>query len=94
MIKRCPIMSKQTESHSKVYCFGNECALWDEAREQCCILTQALAAVGKPSGRPNISQQAEYVYSITPAPVVAPNNSSDWIKLNPCRIDCSLEKGV
>ena len=49
MIKRCPIMSKQNESHSKIYCFESECAFWDEEREQCCIKTIAFAAAGKPS---------------------------------------------
>ena len=59
MTKRCPIMSKQTESHSKVYCFKNECALWDESRGQCCILTQALAAVTDPLDK--IREQAMYI---------------------------------
>ena len=59
MIKRCPIMSKQNESHSKIYCFENECALWDEKGEQCCFKTQALAAAADSLDR--IREQAMYI---------------------------------
>lgn len=61
MTKRCPIMSKQTESHSKVYCFKNECALWDESRGQCCIKSAMIAAADKKNGGPNSTAQAYYV---------------------------------
>lgn len=42
MTKRCPIMSKQNESHSKIYCFESECALWDEEMNMCCIKLMAI----------------------------------------------------
>lgn len=48
MIKNCPFISYQI-SIGSVYCMENECSLWDEKRNQCCILTQALAAADKPS---------------------------------------------
>lgn len=89
MIKRCPIMSKQTASHSRVFCFENECAFWDEERSQCCILTQALAAADKPPVTPVITQPA-----VTTTPAVTLNSSGDWVNPNPYRIDCALEKGV
>ena len=41
-------MSKQTESHSKVFCFENECAFWDEEMNMCCIKSAAIAVAGKP----------------------------------------------
>ena len=84
MTKRCPIMSKQNESHSKIYCFENECAFWDEEREQCCILTQALAAEGKAPVTPVIMQPA-----VTTTPAVVPNGTGDWVDPNPYRINCS-----
>ena len=83
MIKRCPIMSKQNESHSKIYCIEKECAWWDEERGQCCILTQALAAAVKPPVTPVIMQPA-----VTTTPAVTLNNSGDWVNPNPYRIDC------
>ena len=94
MIKYCPIISYQKQYSDERNCMEEACAFWDEERGQCCILTQALAAAGKPSGEPNISRQAEYVYGITTSPAVVPNNSGDWVNPTPYRIDCSLEKGV
>ena len=94
MIKYCPIMSFHKEYHNEEMCMEEICGLWDEGKEQCCLKSAALAAAAKPSGGSNISQQAEYVYGITPTPAVIPNSSGDWVKSHPYRIDCSLEKGV
>ena len=94
MTKYCPIMSRRERAYrGEEVCLKDVCALWDEEREQCCFKTQALAAAAKPSGGSNISQQAEYVYSITPAPAVTLNSSGDWVNPNPYRIDCALERG-
>ena len=88
MTKRCPIMSKQTDSHSKVYCFENECAFWDEEREQCCIKSAMIAAAAEPPVTPVIMQPA-----VTTTPAVTLNSSGDWVNPNPYRIDCVLEGG-
>ena len=91
MIKRCPIMSKQNESLSKIYCFEKECAFWDEEREQCCIKSLVIAIAGKKDGgASDISLQAEYVYPISTTPVVSPNSSGNPINPNPYTITCNL----
>lgn len=61
MIKRCPIMSKQTESHSKVYCFENECAFWDEEMKMCCIKSAMIAVAAKKDGGSGSTAQAYYI---------------------------------
>ena len=61
MIKRCPIMSKQNESHSKIYCFENECAVWDEEMKMCCIKSGMIAVAGKISGNSSPTAQAYYI---------------------------------
>ena len=61
MAKRCPIMSKQAECRSKVYCFESECAFWDEEREQCCIKSAMIAAADEKNGGPNSTAQAYYI---------------------------------
>ena len=59
MIKYCPIMSFQKEYNSEERCMDEACALWDEAGNQCCFKTQALAAAADPLDR--IREQAMYV---------------------------------
>ena len=61
MTKRCPIMSKQTESHSKIFCFENECAFWDEEMNMCCIKSAAIAVAGKKTGGASPTAQAYYI---------------------------------
>lgn len=61
MIKRCPIMSKQNESHSKVYCFENECAFWDEEMKMCCIKSGMIAVADKKNGGSSPTAQAYYI---------------------------------
>ena len=39
----CPLMSRQY-NYDLVYCKGDECAWYDEKREQCCIKGLGLAA--------------------------------------------------
>lgn len=60
MIK-CPIMSKQNESHSKIYCFEDECAFWDEEMKMCCIKSAALAIAGNKGGGSSPTAQAYYI---------------------------------
>ena len=86
MTKTCPIMSFRKSEWEEIFCLGEECAFWDEEKEQCCLKTQALAATGSPSG---VLRQAEYVYpAFTTTPAVTPNNSGDWVNPNSYRIDC------
>ena len=83
MTKRCPIMSKQNESHSKIYCFENECAFWDEEQGQCCIKSTALAVAGNKGGNTPLPQatyeQAQYI-----PPTAMPNPNIN----NPYTIIC------
>ena len=58
----CPLMSRQY-NYDLVYCKGDECAWYDEKREQCCIQTQALAAARF------ADYNAPYKVSLTPATV-------------------------
>lgn len=83
MTKRCPIISNREKSWGEEDCLKGNCALWDEERGQCCILTQALAAAGKSPATPVIMQPA-----VTTTPAVTLNNSGDWVNPNPYRIDC------
>lgn len=83
MTKRCPIISNREKSWGEEDCLKGNCAWWDEERGQCCILTQALAAAGKPPVTPVIMQPA-----VTTTPAVTLNNSGDWVNPNPYRIDC------
>ena len=79
MTKRCPIMSKQNESHSKIYCFENECAFWDEEQGQCCIKSAALAVAGNKGGSTPLPhatyEQAQY---IPPTAIPNPNINSPY----------------
>lgn len=84
MIKYCPIISFQKEYSSKERCMEDVCGFWDEARKQCCILTQALAAVDKAPVTPVIMQPA-----VTTIPAVTLNSSGDY----PYKIDYALERG-
>ena len=61
MINRqmCPFMSYQRQHHNEEFCAKEYCALWDEARNQCCFKTQALAAAADPLDK--IREQAMYV---------------------------------
>lgn len=59
MIKYCPIMSFRQQSSDGIYCMGISCELWDEIGNQCCLKTQALAAVADPLDR--VREQAMYV---------------------------------
>ena len=61
MTKRCPIMSKQNESHSKIYCFESECAFWDEEMRMCCIKSAMIAVAGKTSGGSSPTAQSYYI---------------------------------
>ena len=61
MTKRCPIMSKQNENHSKIYCFENECAFWDEEMKMCCIKSAAFAVAGNKGGGSSSTAQAYYI---------------------------------
>lgn len=61
MTKRCPIMSKQNESQSKIYCFENECAFWDEEMKMCCIKSAMIAVAGKKDGGSSSTAQAYYI---------------------------------
>lgn len=61
MTKRCPIMSKQNENHSKIYCFENECAFWDEEMKMCCIKSAMIAVAGNKSGGSSPTAQAYYI---------------------------------
>ena len=47
MTKYCPIISYRKNNWDNIFCMGQECALWDEKREQCCFKTQALAEVSR-----------------------------------------------
>jgi hypothetical protein len=85
MTKTCPIMSFRKSEWEEIFCLGEECAFWDEEKEQCCFKTMALAAAGKTY---DVSRQAEYVYPINTTPAIVPNSSGDWISPNPYRVDC------
>lgn len=61
MTKRCPIMSKQNESQSKIYCFENECAFWDEEMKMCCIKSAMIAVAGNKDGGSSSTAQAYYI---------------------------------
>lgn len=83
MTKRCPIMSKQNESHSKIYCFESECAFWDEEKNMCCIKSAAIAAADKSS----VSVNPCFV---SPSPAMVPNTTGDWhlsTSSNPYRVE-------
>ena len=87
MTKRCPIMSKQNESSSKVYCFESECALWDEEKNMCCIKSAAIAAAGKPP----VSVSPGFV---SPSPAMVPDLTGDWhlsTSSNPYRIEGQID---
>lgn len=40
MIKFCPFMTYREEG-CRVYCFEEECGLYDKTKKQCCIKTMA-----------------------------------------------------
>lgn len=87
MTKRCPIMSKQTESHSKVYCFEKECAFWDEEMNMCCIKSAMIAVAGKKDGGTSSTAQAYY---IPPSSYCQTNAISDTeVHFKPPAIDTS-----
>ena len=88
MTKTCPIMSYRKDNWNDIFCMEQDCALWDEERNQCCILTQALAAAAEPPIIPVIMQP-----SVHTTPAVIPNSTGDWVKPDPYRIDCALERG-
>jgi hypothetical protein len=54
-------MSKQNESHSKIYCFENECAFWDEEMKMCCIKSAMIAGADKKNGGSSPTAQAYYI---------------------------------
>ena len=86
MIKYCPIMSFQKEHNYEENCMEEACAFWDEEKEQCCLKSAALAVAGRKSGGPgSIPLQAEYVY--TSPSVHTPNDTGNWAKPTPYRID-------
>ena len=86
MTKRCPIMSKQNESHSKIYCFENECAWWDEKMKMCCIKSAMIAVAGKKDGGSgSIPLQAGYVY---PTRAIISSGSGDWVNPHTYTITC------
>jgi hypothetical protein len=86
MIKYCPFMSFRTEKIEGIYCMDDSCALYDEERRQCCMLTQALAAAAKPSVTPVVFQP-----SVHTAPAVVPNGTGDWVEPNPYTITCETK---
>lgn len=77
MTKRCPIMSKQNESHSKIYCFENECAFWDEEMKMCCIKSAAIATAGNKSGGSSAPVYVEHTYNYT-SPSIMPSHSNPY----------------
>ena len=79
-------MSFRDEHYEEIFCGEKECAWWDEERGQCCILTQALAAAGKPSVAPVIMQP-----SVHTTPPITLNSSGDWVNPNPYRVDCEYK---
>ena len=87
MIKYCPIMNFRDEHYEEIFCGEKECAWWDEVRSQCCILTQALAAAGKPSVTPVVFQP-----NVQTTPAIVPNSSGDWEAPNPYKITCNNSK--
>lgn len=89
MTKCCPIMSYRKDNWNNIYCSEKECAWWDEAKEQCCLKSAALAVAGKKSGGPgSIPLQAEYVYASPPPHI--PNSTGDWVNPHPYTITCDL----
>ena len=61
MTKRCPIMSKREKSWGEEDCLKENCALWDEEREQCCIKSAMISVADKTSGGSSPTAQAYYV---------------------------------
>ena len=82
MTKTCPIMSFRKPEWEEIFCLGEECAFWDEEKEQCCLKTQALAAPVNP---------VVSFPSVSTSPAIIPNSSGDWVNHNPYRIDCQEE---
>lgn len=87
MTKRCPIMSKQTESHSKVFCFEDECAFWNEEMNMCCIKSAAIAVAGKKDGRTSSTAQAYYIPPSSYCNTEAVSNTE--VHLKPPALDTS-----
>lgn len=80
MIKYCPIMSYRDNNMAGIHCLEENCGMWDKEREQCCILTQAIAAAGKPT-------VAAVPGQVLPFPVMTPQSTGDWALSNPYRVD-------
>lgn len=89
MIKRCPIMSKQNENHSKIYCFENECAWWDEEKGQCCFKTMALAAPAKSNGNSGTFGPLNQYIQTTPA--VIPQGTTGEAPYQPPYVYCNAQ---